>query len=247
MSSRKYVLIDSSVLLGYYVKEAATNPDAAHRARMILDAVRNHHLDAHLYIPNIVVAEVFCQLARLCYSAWDKRVSNKFAGTKKTLDTRRYKSACEKFRADIHNGALLYQYELNRYHILALDLIAPVDKHRKFYRKDKNVKSMGASDLLIGSMAMHLARVHGRENVLLLSNDRRMSAIFGVAAPKLNSNTAVSLGLYSSSRKLGFGEWCPEIYPQVLDLARCKEADLVKHFSVWPLRTKKKRNHEPKA
>ena len=244
---RKFILLDASVILGYYVSEAATNAESARRIHTILESVRHHHLDAHLYIPNIVVAEVFCQLARLCYSKWDKRVSSKFPGARKTLDTRRYKSACDKFRRDIHNGALMYQYELNRYHVLALDLIAPVDKHRKFYRKEKNVRSMGASDLLIGAMAMHLTRVHGRENVVLLSNDRRMSAIFGSAAPKMNANTAIDLGLYSACKKLGFGTWRAEIYPRVLDLARCKDAALVEFFGAWPLSVAKKRNHEPKA
>ncbi|MFN7883508.1 MAG: hypothetical protein ACK5PF_10925, partial [bacterium] len=74
---RKYLLLDASALIGYYVREAATNADSADRIETLLEAVRHHHLDAHLYIPNIVVAEVFCQLARLCYSGWDRQVSSK--------------------------------------------------------------------------------------------------------------------------------------------------------------------------
>lgn len=245
-SPRKFVLLDTSTILGYYVPEAATNSDSAKRIRVLLEAVRHHRADLHLMVPNIVVAEVFCQLARNCYSSWDKQINKKYGGTGKTLDTRRYKSACARFRRDIHNGALLYQEELNRYHILALDLIAPVDKYKKFYR-NKNVRSMGASDLLIGAMAMHLARVHGKDNFALISNDRRMEAIFSKAGPRLHRNTAAKLGLITKSEELGFGPLCAEIYPKVIDLARCKEADLQSFFGHWPMATGKLRNRRPKA
>lgn len=243
---RKFVLLDTSTILGYYVPEAATNPDSAKRIKTLLEAVRHHRADVHLLIPNIVVAEVFCQLSRLCYSSWDKQVNKKFGGKGKTLDTRRYKSACARFRRDIHNGALLYQEELNRYHILALDLIAPVDKYRKYYRSG-NVKSMGASDLLIGAMAMHLARVHGKEHFALISNDRRMEAIFSKAGPTLHRNTASSLGLITKCEELGFGPWCADVYPKVIDLARCKDAALEAFFGQWPMATGKIRNRRPKA
>lgn len=245
-ASRKFVLLDTSTVLGYYIPEAATNAESAQRVRTLFESVRHHRSDIHLLIPNIVVAEVFCQLARLCYSFWDRQVNKKFGGNGKTLDTRRYKSACDRFRRDIHNDALLYQEDLNRYHILALDLIAPIDKYRKFYRNN-NVRSMGTSDLLIGAMAMHLARVHGRDNFALASNDRRMTAIFARAAPTLNRNTARQLGLIATCEELGFGPWGAEIHPQVLDFARSKESDLNAFFGKWPLITGKIRNRKPKA
>lgn len=246
VQSRKFVLIDTSTILGYYVPEASTNLESAQRARTLLEAVRHHRVDVHLIIPNIVVAEVFCQLARLCYSAWDKTVNRKFGGKGRTLDTRRYKSACARFRRDIHNGALLYQEELNRYHILALDIIAPIDKYKKLYRKG-NVRSMGTSDLLIGGMALHLSRVHGKENFALISNDRRMAAIFSKAGPKLNPVTAVNLGVTAKCKELGFGPLCGDIYPQVLDFARCPESTLEAFFGHWPLATGKLRNRVPRA
>ena len=243
---RKFVLIDTSAVLGYYVPEAATNQDAARRIKTIFEAVRNHRTDVHLLIPNLVVAEVFCQLARLCYSTWDRQVNRTFGGQGKALDTRRYKSARDRFRRDIHNGALLYQVDLGRYHILALDLVAPVDKYRKFYRST-NTKSMATDDLLIGSMAMHMVKMHGKDHFALLANDRRMAAIFSRASPNLNANTAKALGLTAKSEELGFGTWCPEIYPNVLDLARCSEQALLDFFGEWPLPTGKLRNKKPKA
>ena len=116
------------------------------------------------------------------------------------------------------------------------------------YRTKKDdVRSMGAADLLVGAMAMHLVRVHGRENVRLLTADRRMDAIFDNACPKLNRATAEKLGLIKKAKDLGFSEWSPEIYPQVLDLQRCKDADLARFFGEWPLPTRKKRGVEGKA
>lgn len=245
--ARKVLLWDASVVIPYYVPEGTKNSrTAVVRVPIILDAVRHHRLDALCVIPNIVVAEVFATLDKFCYSTWDKQVGNMFGGKGKTLDTRLYKSARRKFRADIHNGALFYQHDLGRYHILGLDLIAPVDKHRKFYRK-KDVRSMGASDLLIGSMALHLVRIHGRDNVRLLTADRRMHAIFERACSKLKPETARSLGLIDKAKELGFGSWSGDLYPHVLDLERCTDKQLETIFGEWPLSIRKTRNKDPKA
>ena len=213
---------------------------------MVIEAVRNHRMAAHCYIPNLVVAEVFSAFDRACYSRWDAQIGRQFGGASRTLDKRRYRSARSRFRKDIHNGALFYQYDLSRYHILALDLIAPIDKHRKFYRS-KNVRSMGAFDLLIGAMAMHLVRLHGREKVFLISTDRRMNAIFADVPSTLRQPTVRALGLDLASSQLGFGRWRPEIYPSVIDLARCKRKDLKMYFGDWPLKTRKTRNTPGKS
>lgn len=241
-----WLLWDSSVVMPYYVPETAKNRKAADRCHIILDAVRNHRLNAHCYIPNLVVAETFAAFDRACYSSWDSQVNRQFGGRGRTLDTRRYKTARTRFRRDIHNGRLFYQYDLNRYHILALDLIAPIDKYRKFYRT-RNVRSMGAADLLIGAMGCHLSKIHGRDNVRLLTSDRRMEAIFSRAPQQLSQNTARELGLPAAAENLGFGRWNAAIYPKVLDLARCRDAELKEFFGQWPLKTRKFRGRRPRA
>lgn len=243
---RKWLLWDTSVVVPYYLPEVTKNQKAADRAPIICDAVRHHRLDAVCYIPNIVVAETFGVFDRECFSAWDPDVNKHYPGRQKTLNGKRYSSVRNKFRRDIHNGALFYQLELNRYHILALDLVAPVDKHLKYYRT-KRTRSMGASDLLIGAMAMHLTKTHGRDNVCLLTADRRMDAIFAKTCPGLAEGTARKLKLDKTSTKLGFGKWRPEIYPQVLDLQRCSNKRLKDFFGEWPLNTRKTRGRAPKA
>jgi hypothetical protein len=241
-----WLLWDASAVLSYYLPELAPSPKATARTRIILDAVRNHRLVAHCYIPNLVVAESFAALDRACYSKWDSQINRQFGGQGRTLDARRRRTIRKRVRRDIHNGRLFYQYDLTRYHILALDLIAPIDKHRKFYRT-RNVRSMGASDLLIGAMGIHLAKIHGRERLRLLTTDRRMRAIFDQAPQQLAANTARYLGLPVAAEVLGFGEWAPDLYPRVLDLARCSDSDLNSFFGQWPLSTRKVRGRRPRA
>ena len=245
-SRRLFLLWDASVVIPHYLPKATRNGEVAKRAQIILDAIRHHNLNALCYIPNIVVAEVFAAFDRECYSGWDPQIYKKYGKEGKTLHKKTYNKAREQFRNDIHNGALYYQYDVNRYHILALDLIAPVDKYRKFYRT-KQVKSMGASDLLIGAMAVHLSKIHGKDNFLLLTADRRMDAIFSNACPALNANTAEKLGLKSAAKRFGFGKWSPDIYPRVLDLQRVKESKLKEYFGSWPLNVRKTRGEVPKA
>lgn len=246
LTPSKWLLWDTSVILPYYVPELACDDKSLQRINTILEAVRHHHLAAHCYIPNIAVAEVFTALDRACFSSWDKQTSKKFGGNGKSLDKRKHKTARENFRKHIHNGVLFYQYELTRYHILGLDLIAPIDKHRKYYRKG-NVRSMGASDLLIGAMAMDLVRIHGQENVCLVSTDRRMNAIFSQVPQSLNQSTVESLGLDKTSQKFGFGKWDSSLYPNVLDLARCTDTDLSDALGKWPLQVRKKKGILPRA
>ena len=243
-----YLLWDASVIVPYYVPAASKNKTAVKRSRIILDAIRHHRLNAFCFMPSIVVAEVFTVLDKQTYSGWDSQVFRCYGSRESGshLDRRTFKRVREEFRRDIHNGALFYQYDLNRYHILALDLISPIDKYRKFYRR-KKVYSMGASDLLISSMAIHLAKIHGRENFFLLTADERMVNILGRVCPKLNASTAASLGLVTMAKKYGFGSWTPGLYPRVLDLERAKDEELKNVFGSWPLSTRRMRGREPKA
>lgn len=246
MSNRYHLLFDSSVVLPYYVPEATRNKECVDRIKVVLESVRNHRINAICYLPNICVAEVITNMDRQAYSNWDVQINKQYGGTGKTLHTGRYRAARKRFFRDIHNGALFYQYELNRYHILALDLIAPVDKYRKFYRKGDQ-RSMGSSDFLVGAMAIHLKKLHGDNRFALLTADRRMDAIFASACPNINKNTAANLGLVKKAKELGFEEWSSDLYPRVIDLQRCNDNLLVEFFGVWPLKMRKLPGRAPKA
>jgi len=241
-----YTLWDSSVVIPYYIPEASRNGNAATNASIILDSVRHHRTEAFFYLPNIVAAEVFAAFDREFYSGWDPQIHKKYGGPGRTLHGGKYKKARKHFRKDIHNGVLFYQLELNRYHILALDLIAPIDKYRKFYRTTQ-ARSMGASDLLIGAMAMHLVKLHGRDNVRLLTADRRMKAIFELAGPAVHPSTRKKMALPGTAKELGFGTWSKNMYPRVLDLERCTNSECAEYFGEWPLSTRKTYGKDPKA
>jgi hypothetical protein len=216
-----YTLWDSSVVIPYYIPEASRNPTAAANAKVVLDSVRHHRTDAFCYIPNIVVAEVFATFDREFYSIWDPQIFKKYGGEGKSLHGGKYKRARRTFGRDIH-------------------------KYRKFYRT-KSVKSMGASDLLIGAMAIHLVKLHGRDNVRLLTADRRMKAIFEQAAPTVHPNTRRKMDLTKTAKELGFGAWSKDMYPRVLDLERCTKTELAGFFGNWPLTTRKTYGKTPKA
>ena len=184
----KYILWDASAVIAYYVPELAATAKAAERVENLVQSLRHHRFNGFFYIPNVVVAETFVTFDRYHYSTWDRKVNKKFGAPGRSLHAVRYRSARSRFRRDIHNGALFYQCDLNRYHILGLDLISPVDKHRKFYRKP-SVSSMGTFDLLIGAMALHFTKIHGPDNFALLTTDRRMQAIFDQTCRTLPAST----------------------------------------------------------
>jgi hypothetical protein len=95
-----------------------------------------------------------------------------------TLDKRVYKSLVRQFSSDIHNGAFLNQYELSRYHILGIDLVAPVDHHYQISRgpRRRHVPA-GTFDHLIISMGVQLAHLHGPGNVAIVTADHRIGRI----------------------------------------------------------------------
>src|SRR5437868_11981663 len=133
----------------------------------IVDSVRTRASDHFLYIPNICIAETFSVLMKYAFGKWNHHVKRAGRGT---LDKRMYEKLIEQFQDDIHNAKVLYQYELSRYHILALDLVAPIDHHYQIGRgKGRNHRPMGTFDHLYIAMGIHLAHIHGSDRVVLLT------------------------------------------------------------------------------
>lgn len=166
----------------------------------------------------------------------------------RTISPGRYKTICNCFHEYIRHGAVLEQYELNRYHVLATDLISPIDHRYRIYRdrkSKKNVRPMGATDHLIVAMGMVLTRIHGRENVVLLTTDRRMVKAVE-RATGMNQNTADSMRLPERAASLGY-TWGPEMYPQVLNLTHAADRQLEDFFGDWPLSTRAPRGTTPRA
>jgi hypothetical protein len=106
---------------------------------VIFDSTRSHASSPVLYIPNFCIAEVFSVFAKHAFGKWNRHVKKK----KGTIDKRVYKSLVRQFGSDIHNGAFLNQYELSRYHILGIDLVAPVDHHYQISARNQEESQAG--------------------------------------------------------------------------------------------------------
>src|SRR3989304_10364101 len=116
-----YILLDANVTAGYYLKRSINSIKAFERITNIFNSVRSGGTNHFFYIPNFCIAEVFNVFMKHAYSRWNNHLKKKG-----TIDKRIYEKLVHQFEADIHNGRFLYQYELSRYHILAINLVAPI-------------------------------------------------------------------------------------------------------------------------
>jgi len=226
-----YLLLDANVTAGYYLPRSLDSRRARGRIRVIFDSTRSHASSPVLYIPNFCVAEVFSVFAKHAFGKWNRHVKKK----KGTIDKRVYKSLVRQFGSDIHNGAFLNQYELSRYHILGIDLVAPVDHHYQISRgTKKNHKPAGTFDHLIISMGIQLAHLHGPANVAIVTADRRIGRIVDRCRNGIPARIVRKLKLDRAQEVTG-RPFSPNIFPQCLELSTCKNADLAALLGAWPL------------
>lgn len=228
--SAEYLMLDSCVVAAYYVpRSAARFRHLANRAKLLMDSTK-HDLPIcrRLLIPNICIGEVFSTFAKYRFASWNPQVPTPIGDVT-------YWRARQDFHNDIHNGRMLQQYELSRYHVLACDLISPVDHAYEFYRsrgKKKRKIPMGAFDHLFIAIGIELVKTRGWDNVLLVTADRRLGHIL-TRASKLTRTKAARLGLLKTASDLGL-EFGPRLYPRVLNLATCTERELCESFAQWP-------------
>jgi hypothetical protein len=145
-----------------------------------------------------------------------------------------YNSLVQQFQDDIHNGRFIYHYELSRYHVLGMNLVAPIDHYYQFSRRRKNVTPMGTFDHLIISMGIHLAHIHGPENVAIVSTDDRLCNILSRCKSGIPAATLRKLKLDIAEEITGksFG---PNLFPKHVNLKTRLKAPLVDVFGTWPL------------
>jgi len=164
------------------------------------------------------------------FGAWNEQV-----GGARTIDTRVYKSLVDQFQEDIHNGRLIYHYELCRYHILGINLVAPIDHYYKISKSQKyQTRPMGTFDHLIISMGVHLAHIHGADNVAVVSTDKRLTDILSKCKSRISGETIRKLKLDRSEEITGrpFG---PGIFPKHINLKYDGKKELQLVFGQWPL------------
>jgi hypothetical protein len=225
----KYLLLDTNLVAGYYLPRSLNSIRAKERIQIILDSVRSNEAGLFLYIPNFCIAETFSVFAKHAFGHWNKHVKKK-----RTIDKRVYDSICDQFVRDIHNGNFFYHYELSRYHVLAIDLVAPIDHYYQITRGKKNHAPMGAFDHLIIAMGIHLAHIHGNENVCIVSADDRLTNVLEKCKSNIPPNIIKKLKLDSAQKVTG-KEFSSKLFPMHLNLKTATNLEMTQVFGSWPL------------
>jgi hypothetical protein len=198
-------------------------------AASIIESVRSGASNHFLYIPNFCIAEVFSTFAKHAYGHWNKHV------TDGTIDGRIHKSLRTQFQSDIHNAALFYHYELSRYHVLAVNLVAPSDHYFKLARgAGKTVSPAGTFDQLIVAMGIHLTKIHGPGNVVLITADNRLAKLVAKCCSPISASARKTLQLDDAEKLVGI-PFAPDSFPLVLNLDKAKTTELKATFGQWPL------------
>jgi hypothetical protein len=229
--ARKVLLLDANVVAGYYLPRSLDSVRARARIQAILDSARSGASDFVLYVPNFCIAETFSVFMKHAFGKWNRHV--KRAGGK--IDRRVYERLVSQFQADIHNGHFINQYELSRYHILGINLVAPIDHHFQITRgKNKRHVPMGTFDHLIISMGIQLSHIHGADNVVIVTADTRLTDVLEKCKSGLKPGVIKKLKLHIAEKVTGrpFG---PDRYPCHINLKDATNSQLRSIFSVWPL------------
>jgi hypothetical protein len=230
---KMYCLFDASAIAAYYLPQSHKSKKVHEHATTIIESVRSGATRHFFYIPNFCIAEVFGVFAKYAFGRWN---------VQGTIDRRIYESLRKQFQADIHNAALFYHYELARYHVLAIGMVAPIDHYFQVTRSGKSKpkpKPAGTFDQLIVAMGIHLTKIHGPGNVVIITADHRLSKVVERCRKSVSDSARKRLHLDAVQDFVGI-PFKPESFPLVLNLPTAKNRDFVKVFGKWPLLRSKK-------
>lgn len=231
-----YCLFDACVIAAYYCPSTTRSRKVVESARNLIESVRSGKSKHFFYIPNFCIAEVFSVFMKYAYSRWNKQTkSGRIRGWV-------HKRLRKQFEADIHNAKLFYHYELSRYHVLAINLVAPIDHHYKLYREAKTIgrhAPAGTFDQLIIAMGIHLVKIHGAEKVVIVTADDRLARVIAKCRGSIPDSICQRLRLEEAADFTGI-PFRPESFPLVLNLKRATKTQLKEVFGTWPLPIKKR-------
>lgn len=225
--ARHYVLLDACVAAAHFAPKTTHSVNLRSRSATLLSGDAPG-IDVRFLIPNFCIAEVFAVCEKYRWGkTWNKHV-------KVSLTPAEFSAARTAFGAAIHNGSGILQVELDRYHILCVDLISPVNNAYKIKRdrtRKTNVTPAKAYDMLFVAMGIWLQHQYGSDAFTVVTGDERLAAVVERAkSAKLGrpmrqhlSTAAASLGLaYSSS-----------LYPTVINLTQAGKGELADRFPGW--------------
>jgi hypothetical protein len=217
--AKKYILIDACVAAAAFAPQTTRSTHLVHRSTTLLNG-RSTAVEPQFLIPNFCIGEAFAVLEKYRWGAsWSRHVN-----PKTRLTHRSFQTARKEFHEAIHNGTRLHQVELNRYHILCLDLIAPINAAYRIKRdrkRKKNVNPASTYDLLFVAMAIWLQRLHGAADFVADTGDERVALVVKRAkSVKLGRPMRTHLAGVASGIGLAYG---PDIYPRGPGLGPCEE------------------------
>jgi len=232
---RHYVLLDACVPAAHYAPKSTHNITLVTRARALLTG-SSADIDLRFLVPNFCIPEVFAVFEKYRWG----RTRNKHVKISNVLTPLEFSSAREDFSEAIHNGSKILQVELNRYHILCVDLISPVNNAYKINRvrggkaaKERARRASPAStyDMLVAAMGIWLSHQYGDSNFTVVTGDERLSDVV-YRAKSASLSKGIRDHLQSMAARLNL-TYNSTLYPEVIDLAHATKRELNDRFPNW--------------
>lgn len=232
--NRKYVLVDTGVILDYYLAELSSSTKTSEIIANIITSIKTKLSDIQILMPNFSMVNTYTELARW---RWGKR-EKILAKDAKPISQRRYQKARNSFEADINIEKIIQPNQVSWNHVRAAEIISVIDHYYQYFRKRENRKlirygPLKLEDTLIGGMGISLVKLYGRENVAVVTKDDRVAAILR-KAQRVSATALRKLKLPELAASVGL-EYGPDIFPQVLHLERISNSRLKRFFGTFPL------------
>lgn len=225
--ARHYVLLDACVAAAHFAPQTTHSVNLKNRSRILLSGSAPD-TEVRFLIPNFCIAEVFSVFEKYRWGkTWNKHV-------KAALTPAKFVSARKAFGAAIHNGNSILQVELDRYHILCVDLISPVNNAYKIKRdryKKENVTPAKAYDMQLVAMGIWLQHQYGPDSITVVTGDERLAAVVE-RAKSANLGHPIKQHLDAAAKALSLS-YSPALYPTVINLTQAGKSALVARFANW--------------
>jgi hypothetical protein len=231
---RHFILLDANVPAAHFAPKSTQSRTLIARSTALLSG-QAPNLDVRFLIPNFCIAEVFSVFEKYRWGrTWNPRVS-----AANTLTPREFSSARRGFGDAIHNASKILQVELDRYHILAVDLISPINnayqinRARKGPQQTRRRPATPAStyDMLVAAMAIWLSQQYGPDDFTLVTGDGRLANVIN-RARSASLGAPIRTHLADVAQRLGL-TYGPALYPNVLNLTRATRTQLRQRFPDW--------------
>jgi hypothetical protein len=230
--ARHYVLLDACVAAAHFAPKSTQSATLVSRATKLLTGT-SPDIEIQFLIPNFCIAEVFAVFEKYRWG----RTWNGHVGAANTLTPTEFASARKNFGKAIHNAASILQIELDRYHILSVDLISPINNAYKINRarsprsRGRRIAPASTYDMLVAAMGIWLAQHYGRDHFTVVTGDVRLANVINRArSAALGRPMRTHLGQVATTLGLTYS---PNLYPSVVDLGRAPVGDLRARFPNW--------------